>query len=211
MRIFLLLIALFLQTSAFSFSIIQKPIIFDDTRKKLTLEYIKAHYGIDTDSIVIKPTMIVLHWTELATLKESFDEFYPTHLGSNRADIASSGELNTSVPYLVDRDGTIYQLMPDNWMARHVIGLNYSSIGIENVGGVNSIDDLTEAQAESDAYLVRMLQKKYPDIKYLIGHYEYLNYKNTPLWLEKDSNYHTDKKDPGKDFVDKVKKYSGWN
>ena len=32
----------------------------------------------------------------------------------------------------VDRDGTICRLMPETWMARHVIGLNYSAIGIEN-------------------------------------------------------------------------------
>jgi len=33
--------------------------------------------------------------------------------------------------------------MPDNWMGRHVIGLNYNSIGVENVGGVDDKQDLT--------------------------------------------------------------------
>ncbi|HAT9722480.1 TPA: N-acetylmuramoyl-L-alanine amidase, partial [Legionella pneumophila subsp. pneumophila] len=42
-------------------------------------------------------------------------------------------------------------------------------------------------------------------IKYLIGHNEYLQYKGTALWLEKDPNYQTDKTDPGPTFVKKVK------
>jgi len=44
-------------------------------------------------------------------------------------------------------------------MARHCIGLNYESIGIENVGGVMIKDDLTAAQIKSNIYLVRYLVK----------------------------------------------------
>lgn len=71
---------------------------------------------------------------------------------------------------------------------------------------MDSIDDLTEAQLEANAYLVCHLKKKYPGIGKVIGHYEYLNFKNTALWLEKDPNYQTDKNDPGPDFVNKVRK-----
>ena len=64
--------------------------------------------------------------------------------------------------------------MPSNWMARHVIGLNYSSIGIENVGGKgNKKDDLTPEQLKSNIALVAYLKGKYPTIEYLIGHHEY--------------------------------------
>ncbi len=42
---------------------------------------------------------------------------------------------------MVDRDGTRYRLMPETYMARHVIGLNYYSIGIENVGGSMEIEE----------------------------------------------------------------------
>jgi beta-N-acetylhexosaminidase len=92
--------------------------------------------------------------------------------------------------------------MPENWMARHVIGLNYSSIGVENVGGYkNKRDDLTPAQRQANKDLIRYLKHKYPTIQYLIGHYEYTQMENTPLWLEKDKGYRTVKADPGAKFM----------
>jgi len=115
--------------------IIQKPILFGEKRKELTRAYIKKHYGINTKSVKIKPKIIVLHWTAVMDLNKSFARLYPQKLLGDRKDIAKASALNVSAHFLVDRDGTIYQLMPDNVMARHVIGLNYSSIGVENVGG----------------------------------------------------------------------------
>ena len=35
---------------------------------------------------------------------------------------------------MIDRDGTIYQLVPRSIMCRHTVGLNYTSFGIEHVG-----------------------------------------------------------------------------
>lgn len=182
--------------------IIEMPIVFDDLRIQLTREYQFKHYGIQSESIQIEPRMIVLHWTETRNLIDAFASFNSPLLNS-RPELPD--KLNVSAQYLVDRDGTIYQLMPADWMARHVIGLNHSSIGIENVGGVGSIADLTEDQARSNAFLVCHLKDKYPTITYLIGHMEYLEYKNTPLWLEKDPNYQTIKLDPGSKFMERVK------
>jgi N-acetyl-anhydromuramyl-L-alanine amidase AmpD len=116
------------------------------------------------------------------------------------------GNLNVSSHFVVDRDGSIYQLMPDTWMARHVIGLNHNAIGIENIGGIDGQDDLTEEQTKANAFLVCYLKKKHPNIRYIIGHNDYLNFKNTSLWLERDPNYQTDKDDPGPVFLDKVMK-----
>jgi len=184
-----------------TFTIIQQPILFSQKRINLTKEYIKKHYNINVDEITIKPKMIVLHWTALEDLNKSFQRFYPEKLLSDRKDISRASSLNVSAHFLVDRDGTIYQLMPDNIMARHVIGLNYISIGIENVGKNN----LTAAQKNANIALKCYLQKKYPEISYIIGHYEYRKYENTPLWLEIDQNYRTKKHDPGKKFVEDVK------
>jgi N-acetyl-anhydromuramyl-L-alanine amidase AmpD len=92
--------------------------------------------------------------------------------------------------------------MPEDYFARHVIGLNYCAIGVENVGS----DDfpLTEAQLLANEQLVRYLTNKY-DIKYLIGHYEYTLFKNTVLWKETDPNYQTIKSDPGLSFMEKIR------
>ena len=110
-----------------------------------------------------------------------------------------------SIQFLVDRDGNIYRLMPETWMARHVIGLNYNSIGVENVGGAGGAPDLTPAQVEADIRLVRYLVQKYPTIRYLIGHHEYRVFEGHPLWLERDPGYRTPKSDPGPAFMAAVR------
>ncbi|MCW8416725.1 peptidoglycan recognition protein family protein [Fluoribacter dumoffii] len=208
---FFLFCSFFITSMAHAFScdapqkIHKAPIQFDAKRLALTRQYQLTHYGIDSPSIDIDPRMIILHWTCIPTFKATFRVFYPSTFPKNSPRIKElPGELNVSAHYLVDRDGSIYQLMPENWMARHAIGLNHYAIGIENVGGVNSEDDLTEAQSKANAFLVCYLKKKYPQIQYVIGHNEYLNFKNTPLWLERDPNYQTDKQDPGPDFLNRV-------
>jgi len=188
-------------------SIIQKPITFTKKRKDLTKEYIKKHYGLNVKDITIEPIAIVLHWTAVMGLEDSFKRLQPETLLSDRKDIAAASNLNVSAHFLVDRDGTIYQLMPDNWMARHTIGINYSAIGIENVGGKdNKKEDLTPAQVDANAKLIQYLKTKYPKIEFLIGHYEYEKMQKTGMWLEKDKNYRTKKSDPGKKFMEAVRK-----
>ena len=181
-------------------NIIPKPIIFNEQRIALTQQYRYDHYGIKSKSIVIQPRMIVLHWTDSKNFKCSYANFYPASL-HERPDIKHGGNLNVSVHFLVDRDGKIYQLMPTNWMARHTIGLNNIAIGIENVGGEANRDDLTMAQVNSNASLIKFLKMQYPNIKYVIGHYEYGKFRHTSLWQEKDTHYFTYKDDPGKTFM----------
>lgn len=183
--------------------IIDKPIIFDGERKELTLQYLEEHYGIEKDSPTIDPKMIVLHWTVIPTFEESFKFFKNPTLSNTRPDISRAGALNVSSQFMVDRDGTIYRLMPETTMARHVIGLNHCAIGIENIGGTEDLP-LTDAQLESNIWLVDYLADKY-DIEYLIGHYEYTLFEGHELWLEKDDGYRTEKTDPGKDFMKKVR------
>ncbi len=197
-------LALFLQlfiVTAFTIEIIQKPIIFNEKRISLTQEYIKSHYGLTVDKITIIPKIIVIHHTAFSTLQKSFDDFNPITLSQSRSYISKSSALNTSAHYMVDKDGTIYQLMPDNIMARHVIGLNYSSIGIENVGGENHKDNLTHAQLEANIKLIKHLKNKYPHIDYVLAHYEYERFSSHPLWLELDKTYRTKKSDPSIRFM----------
>jgi N-acetyl-anhydromuramyl-L-alanine amidase AmpD len=166
--------------------------------------YRQKHYGIEQSSPVIVPKMIVLHWTESAPSLKVFNLFYPAFL-RDRPDIRAQSSLNVSAQFLVDRDGTIYQLMPSNWMARHVIGLNNTAIGIENVGGVQNKEDLTKAQVIADVALVRQLVQQYPTIHYLIGHYEYGQFKDSSLWQEKNTHYITKKQDPGSKFMREIR------
>lgn len=195
---------LFLITScSIQKKIIDKPIVFDTEREELTLNYLSDRYGLDKETPEIIPKMVVLHWTVIPTLEGSFEAFKEATLPNSRAEINTASSLNVSSQFLVDQDGTIYRLMPETKMARHVIGLNHCAIGVENVGGTKDLP-LTKAQLRSNIRLVKYLKSKY-DIDYVIGHYEYTNFEGHELWLEKDEGYRTKKTDPGEDFMKKVR------
>jgi len=182
-----------------------RPIQFSADRVTGTLEYIANHYGEDAEDITIVPRIIVLHWTAIDGFEETFAVFDPEELGGSRPGLAAAGQVNVSIQFLVDRDGAVYRLMPETWMARHCIGLNYSAIGVENVGGGKGIDNLTDEQITANINLVRYLAERYPTIQYLIGHMEYLEFEGHPLWLELDEDYRTEKTDPGDRFMTAVR------
>lgn len=199
----LLILSSFLPAkSQATFRTFYKPVIFDSERIQLSLEYLKQRYGIIQEKPVIHPVMIVLHWTAIPSLEKTFDVFNASTLPNARKEISSASILNVSSQYLVDRDGTIFQLMPDTIFARHVIGLNYCAIGVENVGSNNN--PLTTEQLMADEQLIRYLKSKYP-IQYVIGHYEYKKFIGSPLWKETDPGYLTGKTDPGISFMKKIR------
>ncbi len=181
--------------------IVDRPVPFPRERIDLTRAYIKEHYGLDVKDIRIVPKIIVLHWTAVPTFEGSYRAFVAPTLEGSRPDLVGAGALNVGIQFLVDRDGTVYRLMPETWMARHVIGLNYNAIGVENVGGAHGVPDLTPAQLDANIKLVRYLATKYPTIRYLIGHHEYRDFEGHPLWLERDKGYRTGKTDPGEAFM----------
>jgi N-acetyl-anhydromuramyl-L-alanine amidase AmpD len=184
--------------------IIDRPISFSAARHAMTLEYIEAQYGLKPRDIVITPRVIVLHWTAIDDLEASFRVFDRETL-AGRPELAGAGAVNVSTQFLVDSGGTIYRLMPETWMARHVIGLNYDAIGVENVGGRDGVDNLTDAQVAANIALVRQLKASYPTIEYLIGHHEYQAFDGHPLWRELDASYRTIKTDPGDRFMNAVR------
>ena len=190
------------EVKAQTFRIFEKPIIFDEERERLSLEYLKNRHGIEKETATILPTMVVVHWTAVYSLESTFDVFNPVHLGG-RPELTSASNLNVSAHFLVDRDGTIFRLLPDTTFARHTIGLNYTAIGIENIGGPEA--PLTKAQVKANADLIRYLNKKYK-LTYVIGHHEYYAFQGTPLWKESDPNYLTQKQDPGPKFMKKLRK-----
>jgi N-acetyl-anhydromuramyl-L-alanine amidase AmpD len=200
--LFLILISISVNSAAQQIKIIEKPIIFDATRTQLSLDYLKRRHNLIQKEPTIVPTMIVLHWTASKTMMGTYNAFNKSILPSSRAAIANASSLNVSSHYLVDRDGSIYQLLPDTTFARHVIGLNYCAIGVENVGSDKY--PLTKAQLIANEKLVRYLTKRY-NIQYLIGHYEHTWFKNTSLWRETNPYYHSDKIDPGKTFMQNIR------
>jgi beta-N-acetylhexosaminidase len=196
--IFLMLLII---TSLISYEIVQTPINFSKTRIELTKEYIKNHYGLEVNDIKIVPKIVLIHYTAIADYNDSLARFKSQTLPSDRPEISKASSLNVSTHFMVERDGTIHQLMPIDYMARHVIGLNYNSIGIENVGGENHKQNLTVEQLISNIRLINYLKEKFNSIEYVIGHDEYRCFEGSDLWLEKDKGYRTSKQDPGKIFM----------
>lgn len=185
------------------FKTIEKPIVYNAEREKLSLEYLKTRHGLIQDKPTISPKIIVLHYTASGTLLSNFNYFNNVQIENGRKLNKDQSKLNVSAHYLIDRDGTIYHLMKDTLLARHTIGLNYCAIGVENIGSKEQ--PLTEAQVQANAQLVRELCSKYK-IEYLIGHSEYIKFRNTSLWKETNPKYITYKEDPGSKFLVEVRK-----
>ncbi len=185
-----------------SINIIQLPINYSKERTALSIEYLKNRHGITQSTPIINPIMVILHFTDGGTIKSIQNYFNSPTIEDSRQINKRVSALNVGSQFLIDRDGKIYQLMPDNYLARHAIGLNYCAIGVENIG--SDKNPLTEEQVIANAGLVRHLAKKYK-IEYLIGHSEYTQFRNTPLWKETDSKYITYKSDPGKKFMEGVR------
>ncbi len=180
--------------------------IFDDERLRLTARYCLTHYGSGSAELR-EPQLIVVHYTAFATRDESFRFFAPPRLDTvSRRDIRGGGAVNVSAHYLIDRDGTILQLAPDDVVCRHTIGFNRTAIGIENVG--RNAADLTSAQASATADLISRLVARHPSIAYLLGHYEYrkADLPHYRLFREDDRSYRfTAKVDPGPAFMARVR------
>lgn len=189
-------------SSKSTFRIFEKPITWNEERENLSLQYMKVRHGLDQEKAVINPKIVVVHWTAVNSIESTFDIFDSPTLGG-REDLSDASNLNVSSQFLIDRDGTIFRLLPETTFARHTIGLNYAAIGIENIGGTN--DPLTKEQLKANEMLIRHLKKKYA-IDYVIGHYEYQNFQNTDLWKELDPDYRTVKTDPGKQFMENLRK-----
>src|ERR1700746_2818662 len=107
--------------------IVWKPIPYGPQRKAEMAAYAEKHYGIH--SWRLHPKVIVEHYTASNSFASAWNEF-----AANTPD-PELGELpGTCAHFVIDRDGTIYQLVPLNTVCRHTVGLNWTAIGIEPVG-----------------------------------------------------------------------------
>jgi hypothetical protein len=104
--------------------IVPALIPYPASRQQEMAAYSLRHYG--TASWQLTPTMIVLHYTAGGTWASTRAVF--------AADTVNMGELpGTCAHYVVDKDGTVYLLVPTSVRCRHTIGLNDQALGIEMV------------------------------------------------------------------------------
>ena len=184
--------------------IVQKRLPITEERISFTKEYTQMHYGFEA-AYMDEPKMIVIHWTGGGTAQSNYNYFSPARLSASDDWHLQNGANNVGAHFIVDRDGTIWQLFPETFIARHCIGMNYHAIGIENVGGYDGSEDLTDTQLAANIYLVRHLRAKYTSIDLVIGHHEYRQYENTEYFTELVDGYINTKPDPGVDFMRRLR------
>lgn len=184
-------------------TIVDWPIAWPPARDAAMLAYRRAHSDPAAVDTSITPRMIVLHYTAGGSARGTKSYFDRPRLEASRRTLRGGGDVNVSAHFLVDRDGTIYRLMPETRMARHAIGVNHVSIGVENVGDEDRWK-LTPAQVEANAALVRDLAARHP-IELLVGHHEVRALEGTPWFVELDPGYRNRKPDPGPRFMGLVR------
>ena len=148
--------------------VVWKPIPFGPKRKREMAAYSKRHYGT-WEWRLVHPHVVVEHYTGSNCFQCAWNTF-----ASNSPDL---GELpGTCAHFIVDRDGTIYQLVPLDIMCRHTVGLNYVAIGIEHVGVSDEQVLGDAAQMRSSLALTAWLMSRYRiSLANVIGHNESLS------------------------------------
>ena len=151
-------------------AIVSKPIPFGAKRKHEMAAYAQRHYGISSYRLS-SPHVIVEHYTVTSSFQATWNTFAP-----DRPDPELHELPGTCAHFVVDRDGTIYQLVPLAIMCRHTVGLNYTAIGIEHVGSSDAEILSNPRQMAASLRLTRWLRCRYGiGVANVIGHSESLS------------------------------------
>ena len=132
--------------------------------------YARRHYGLD-DFHLRDPKVIVEHYTVTTTFQAAYATF-----AHDVPDVELHELPGTCAHFIVDKDGTIYQLVPLTIMCRHTVGLNWTAFGIEQVG-LNAREILHRpAQYAAVVRLTAWLRCRYAiAVRNVIGHNESLS------------------------------------
>jgi hypothetical protein len=146
---------------------VAKPIPFGAERRADMADYAQRHYGIH-DFLLRKPRVIVQHYTVTSSFQPVFDYF-----SQNEPDPELRELPGVCSHFVIDRDGTIYRLVPTSIMCRHTVGLNWTAIGIEHVGQSDAEVMGNRRQLAASLRLTRALQGRYAiRTRNVIGHNE---------------------------------------
>ena len=150
-------------------AVVQKPIPFGAERRAETAAYAARHYGLHTWRLA-HPRVIVEHYTAGTTFSSAWSTF------ARDAPDAELHELpGTCAHFVIDRDGTIYQLVPLTTICRHTVGLNWTAIGIEHVGTSDAQILSNRRQLAASLRLTLCLMHRYGiSLPNVIGHSESL-------------------------------------
>ncbi|HWE82877.1 MAG TPA: peptidoglycan recognition family protein [Gaiellaceae bacterium] len=150
--------------------IVWKPIPFPASRKAEMAAYSLAHYGTSTWRLT-SPHVIVEHYTANESFSGTWNGF-----AADAADPELGEKPGDCAHFVIDRDGTIYQLVPLTIRCRHTVGLNWTAIGIEDVGESDGEILANVRQRDAAVALTVWLMARYHiSLGDVIGHDESLD------------------------------------
>ena len=151
-------------------TIVARPIPFGAQRRSEMAAYSLRHYG-RAEWRLIRPHVIVEHYTVTSTFAAAYATFAP-----DRPDVELHELPGVCAHFVIDTDGTIYQLVSLATRCRHTVGLNWTAIGIEHVG--SSADQVlgNPRQLAASLRLTRWLERRFGIARRnVIGHAESLS------------------------------------
>jgi N-acetylmuramoyl-L-alanine amidase len=149
--------------------VVSKPSPFGAQRRAETARYAARHYGLNTWHLT-NPHVIVEHYTAGTTFASAWNTF-----ASDAPDAELHERPGTCAHFVIDRDGTIYQLVPLSTICRHTVGLNWTAIGIEHVGTSDASILSNPREMRSSLALTLWLMQRYRiSLPNVIGHGESL-------------------------------------
>jgi len=144
-----------------------RRIPFGARRKREMAAYSRRHYG-DRTWRLTDPQVVVEHYTD----GTSFDSAWNTFAANSR----HLGEYpGVCAHFIIDTDGTVYQLVNLGIRCRHAVGMNWTAIGIEHVGTSDRQILRNHAMMRASLHLTVWLMDRY-GISWgnVIGHAEAL-------------------------------------
>jgi N-acetylmuramoyl-L-alanine amidase len=148
-------------------AIVWKPIPYGAKRRMQMAAYSNRHYGTWSWHLDA-PHVIIEHYTDGTSFSSAWNYM--------AADVKHNGEYpGVCSHFIIDRDGTIYQLAPLDVRCRHAVGMNYTAIGVEHVGTSDQMVLGDRRQMHSSIRLTLWLMERFHiNIGNVVGHNEVL-------------------------------------
>jgi N-acetylmuramoyl-L-alanine amidase len=169
-------------TSAVARPPVHKMLIpYPKKRKREMAAYSKHHYG-QYKWRLNNPQLIVEHYAAAGSISAIFNTFR-----TDQADVEFHELPNVCSHFAVSASGAVYKFVPPTIRCRHVVGLNYTAIGIEHVGFSDQDILGRPAQLNGSLHFTQWLRCQYGiPVAQVIGHNESLS---SPFYKELDPRF----------------------
>jgi N-acetylmuramoyl-L-alanine amidase len=169
-------------TSAVTKPPIHKMLIpYPEKRKREMAAYSKHHYG-QYKWRLNNPQLIVEHYAAAGSISAIFNTFR-----TDQPDVEFHELPNVCSHFAVSASGAVYKFVPPTIRCRHVVGLNYTAIGIEHVGFSDQDILNRPAQLNGSLQFTQWLRCRFGiPVSQVIGHNESLS---SPFYKELDPRF----------------------